>query len=510
MPGISRTLRRAVLLSLTLLPATVGEARATYLPTADRLQVHLNEIWSADRGYYDPGPGATTTQVNGALLLVHSVAALHGHAGPARNDQRARQIARFLTGPQIWTDRPRPGAEPEIRGPGWRAAPDFPSQHPVFEVEAADGLASAYLARDVLGLDAATVEAIRTQIARVATGPDFAWPALRLNQHNWNSSILAAHATVNGRDDVLADGLRRHLARFTGMAADNFGGGLRFHYLPHRPPEATVNVDSPEYANIVLGFSRHYGQARRAGMPEPAQLGLLRDWVRRVVAGYWTHGGYLNWDTGLGFHRWHQRKKVALAQLALLGVATEPGLQPAGEWGAWARWMFDRGLEQLHRPGRALREDSPLAGLRRQRAPAEPRHGVPDGRALRRQRDASAAGGPAGPPVGAAAAAVRLRPGHGPARDHHARVQHGDRGRSTRAPSRTAGSTSRACSTRDRRWPRTSAAWRRRRSACAVRAGRTLLADPVRPPHRCPHRCACPGGPSRRGAPTRARSAACG
>ena len=97
------------LLSLVLLLCVSSEARADYLSTADRLQVHLDPIWSADRGSYDPGPGATTTQVNGALLLVHSVAALHGHVGPARNDQRARLIARFLTGPRVWTDRPLPG-----------------------------------------------------------------------------------------------------------------------------------------------------------------------------------------------------------------------------------------------------------------------------------------------------------------------------------------------------------------------------------------------------------------
>ena len=428
MRGISRTLRRAVLLSLTLLCATA----ARRAPTTSRPRTACRSTWTRSgartAASYDPGPGATTTQVNGALLLVHSVAALHGHDGPARNDQRARLIARFLTGPRVWTDRPLPGAEPEIRGPGWRAAPDFPSQHPVFEVEAAEGLASAYLARDVLGLDAATVEAIRSQIARVATGPDFAWPALRLNQHNWNSSILAAHATVNGRDDVLADGLRRHLARFTGAAADNFGGGLRFRYLPHRPPDASVNLDSAEYANIVLGFSRHYGQARRAGMPAPARLGLLRDWVRRAIAGYWTHAGYLNWDTGLGFHRWHQRKKVPLAQLALLGIATEPGLQPTPEWGAWARWLFDRGLEHytalVERDGRI--PHSLAFGVNvfpQSRGTAyltTARYAANAMRALQAR--------PAGPPVGAAAAAVRLRPGHGTARDHHARVQHRDRG----------------------------------------------------------------------------------
>ncbi len=105
-----------------------------------------------------------------------------------------------------------------------------------------------------------------------------------------------------------------------------------------------MNVDSAEYANIVLGFSRFYGQARAAGMRSPAQLGLLRDWVRRVISGYWTHAGYLNWDTGLGFSRWHQRKKVGLAEQALIGIAAAPELQPDSEWGAWAKWMLDRGL----------------------------------------------------------------------------------------------------------------------------------------------------------------------
>ncbi len=61
-----------------------------------------------------------------------------------------------------------------------------------------------------------------------------------------------------------------------------------------------MNFDSPEYANIVLGFARVYPQARAAGMAKPQQLQLLRDWVRRVISGYWTHAGYLSWDTGLG------------------------------------------------------------------------------------------------------------------------------------------------------------------------------------------------------------------
>ena len=77
---------------------------------------------------------------------------------------------------------------------------------------------------------------------------------------------------------------------------------------------------------------------------------LFRRWERRAIAGYWTHAGYLNWDTGLGFERWHQAKKLGLAQQALIGIAQTRSLQPESRWGRWAKWMLDRGLrfyEQL-------------------------------------------------------------------------------------------------------------------------------------------------------------------
>ena len=70
----------------------------------------------------------------------------------------------------------------------------------------------------------------------------------------------------------------------------------------------------------------------------------MREWVRRALAGYWTHAGYLNWDTGMGFLRWHQRKKVGLAHGALIGIAAEPELAPSPRWSGWAKWMLDRGL----------------------------------------------------------------------------------------------------------------------------------------------------------------------
>ena len=80
-----------------------------------------------------------------------------------------------------------------------------------------------------------------------------------------------------------------------------------------------------------------------------AGRGLIRRWIRRAMAGYWTHAGYMNWDSGLGFERWHQAKKLGLAQQALIGIAQTPRLQPGREWGRWAKWMLDRGLRFYER-----------------------------------------------------------------------------------------------------------------------------------------------------------------
>ena len=64
---------------------------AGYLALADRLQRHLDPLWNEPLGRYDPGPGATTRRSTGTCCSSTRVAALHGHDGPARNDQRARR-----------------------------------------------------------------------------------------------------------------------------------------------------------------------------------------------------------------------------------------------------------------------------------------------------------------------------------------------------------------------------------------------------------------------------------
>ena len=72
----------------------------------------------------------------------------------------------------------------------------------------------------------------------------------------------------------------------------------------------------------------------------------------RLLAGYWTHGGYLNWDTGFGFERWHQAKKLGLSQQALIGIASSPSLAPHPRARGWAKWLLDRGLALYERSAR--------------------------------------------------------------------------------------------------------------------------------------------------------------
>ena len=341
---VRRRATLAVLVACAVCVLVPGPAialdRAGYLAIADRLQVRLGTYFDEALARYDPGPGGTTTQVNADLLLVHAVAALEGHEGAARDDRRARLVARFLVGPDAWTEPPLPPeTDRGLHGPAWRAAPDHFDVHMVFVTEAAEGLAMAHRARAELGLDADTVARIRDELARVAASRDWRWPALRLNQFNWYAAVFAADAGVNGTAAALASGMRRHLDAFLaaagrpGAEAGQPRPGLALQLPARASRRAPANFDSAEYANIVLGFSRYYGQARRAGMPQPVQRRLLVDWVRRTLAGYWTHAGYLNWDTGLGFAAGTCARRCRSRRRRCSGSPPSRSCSPAPEWG---------------------------------------------------------------------------------------------------------------------------------------------------------------------------------
>ena len=145
----------------------------------------------------------------------------------------------------------------------------------------------------------------------------------------------------------------------------NLGPGYRFHYLPHRPPTHPFNLDSAEYASETCHFVLFHEQAVRAGMPllAPEHYRLMRAWVEHIVCAYWTHGGYLNWDTGYGFKRWHAGRTWALAQQGLLAIAVSPRFHNRPEIGSWSKYMFDRGLRFTS--GSRARRSTPRASRRR-------------------------------------------------------------------------------------------------------------------------------------------------
>jgi hypothetical protein len=343
---------RIALLALLLTALLAAPARAYddagYLAYMDRMELRLDSLWDPGLQRYTPGRDGTDTTFNANLLLVHAVAALREHAGPARRDDRARALVRALLHAPPYVRRPyRHGLDSQVHAPGWSASMDLPSdQHVMIDAEVVDGLAHAWLARRQLGLSRRDADRIATAIHRVAHSSFWRWPSIRLNQINWYALIYAADATVGGPGGLLRDDLRRQIHRFAAAASGNFGPGLHFHYLPARAAGSVHNVDTAEYASIVASFTRFYVQARRAGMrpPSPADRRLLRAWLTRVLAGYWTHSGYLNWDSGLGFHRWHQAKKLGLAQQALIGMATAPTLLADRRYAAYAKWILDRGL----------------------------------------------------------------------------------------------------------------------------------------------------------------------
>jgi hypothetical protein len=337
------------------LPATASALdEQGYWAFMDRMQPRIDRYWDEGTGQY----ASFSAGANADVLLTLSVAAGRGHEGPARNDRRARRLVDLLVASPPFVEQPPDPGAAQAHAPGFVSSMGPGGfQHLVVDTEVIDGLRYAWLARHELGLSQAQSGAIADRIHRTALGRFWRWPAMRLNQINWYALVYAANATVTGSPRLLRHDMRLQIERFVARAhgnaaaAGNFGPGLRFNYLPHFRPGSSMNTDSAEYANITASFTREYAQARRAGMRplSPGARRLLRQWMMRVLAGYWTHGGYLNWDTGFGFRRWHQTKKLGLSQQALIGIATAPELAPHPNAQAWAKWMLDRGFDFYER-----------------------------------------------------------------------------------------------------------------------------------------------------------------
>lgn len=339
--------------------APADEAVRFYLTFMDTVVERIHSQWSESHGAYHPMGGTYATVVNARMLQVHAVAALAGHEGASRDDERARRLVATLTSsPVPWrTAGANTRHDKMFHLPGWVTSLTDPQavMDKAVDPQVAQALVAAWRAGSVLGLDAGTLQQIVADVSGAARCSFFRYPGIRLNQLNWNCALYALDAELTGATDLLQGDYREQMLRFATFATHpehpggtaNLGPGWHFSYLPNHDPSSMANLDSAEYANETLDCVRHYAAALAAGMaPLPAAaLEVFRAYAQRTLYGDWTHAGYLNWDTGLGSQRRYIGKVMAFAQQGLLAIATTPMVQSSSAMGAHARWLFDRGLD---------------------------------------------------------------------------------------------------------------------------------------------------------------------
>jgi hypothetical protein len=358
LPRIVR-LRAALPLILAIVAAWPAAARAAtpehYWAFADRRAAEIDADWDPEHGYYRM-VRRFTTRVNADMLEVFARAAEAGHTGPARDDARARRLVDLLLQPPAWTDT---GTTGQTHGPGWTTGLDVAgTQHVSLDAQVASVLAAAWRARAALGLPQDRADLIAARIHAVAASPFYAWPAIRLNQFNWQADLYAADWTVTGDPVRLRFDYAAQLQRFAASArrpsprSPWLNAGLGLHYMPQHSAWWSGNrTSTSEYGGAVLSGLRYYSTAvDAAGMRrlDPAGERLLARFARRQLFGEWTHAGYLNWDTALGFRRWHLQRYWPFAANGLLAVAADRRLFAAQDRET-AAFLLDRALDTYER-----------------------------------------------------------------------------------------------------------------------------------------------------------------
>ena len=242
-----------------------------YWEFVDGVVPALEPIWSDRRGAYVSSWQGASGRTNANMLIIHAVAALRGHRGPSRQDRRARRLVYRMTHRPMARLSRRAGT----RTVCWtRETNSAELDHVSLDSQIAEALDHAWTARRQLGLSRRAALRIVSVVDRCARHSEWRFPNCLLNQINWNAMLYAHAAHITGHGDQMRDDYRRHLARFSagitrpmpGMATSNLGPGYAFHYQPNKPAYARLNLDVPEYANIVASSFGYYGAARRMGM----------------------------------------------------------------------------------------------------------------------------------------------------------------------------------------------------------------------------------------------------
>jgi hypothetical protein len=359
---VSRVVRLvlALLALVVVLPAPAHAAKAwdqdALWGFVDRRQAQIDPRWDAAKDTYLPVGNTDDVRLDANMLAVHAAAAREGHRGASRQDARVIALADVLTRAPALLQPPATRGGGQGHVPGWSSSTIDPgAQHVAIDPQVASSLAAAWEVRDVVGMSPELVTRIVDAIRSVADSSFFAYPAMVLNQFNWQSDVAMAAARVTG-DPRYLEGYRQQLARFVqGTRAALTPGrtpfvnaGLGLIYSPRAAGAlGPALLSTSEYENLVYSGLRHYDGAISLGMAPlaPEDEARLKEWGQRVLYGDWSHAGELNWDTSLGTRRWHLSRYWAFALQGVETLATNGRLSASPQQGAWAAWTAERALE---------------------------------------------------------------------------------------------------------------------------------------------------------------------
>ena len=450
------------------------------------------------------------SMLNATMLLTHAAAALAGHTGPARRDDRARALVDALCNGPAWVTSPSTGSQGHM--PGWRDGLSGGGiQHLVVDTEIVWGLMHAWRARDAARRRRRPDR--RPHHLAPSRASSGSWPTLRLNQVNWYVRMYIGRRGGRRRPAEPADQLLQAAAPLRGRRAQADGG--RRDRQPRRllPLPLPARRPTPQVQPRQRRVREH--RLRPAGrLPAGARRAGCRRWTRRRadVSALVRARAVRLLDARRLPELGHRPRLQALAPgqeaRALAGRAARHAVCASSRRnGPWAKHMLDRSFELFDRwtaRDAGCRRRTPSACRRSTTTSPRPCSPPRACRPTPRRRRSSALGAKRSR---GAAAAVRLRPRRRPAGGHHARVQHGDRRRQPRRlpvrRHRARPAVRRPAGRRGRR--RRAPAGLLRRSSCATRRHDRRRV----PAHRtaATRRCSCSrprAGPAWR--PTRTRS----
>jgi hypothetical protein len=362
------------------LPTGGGWTNAEYWAFADWAMNAAEQGWNERTGFY-----GADIRTSAAMLAAHSIAAQVGYTGgPTRNDARAKRMAeQLILVPPFRTSAPgtssgtsNPRSQSQKHSPGWTGSPTSNTgfQHVSIDPKVAEALSRAWLVRDTIGMTADTATQIVDRIQATAEGVFFRYPNMRLNQMNWYLELYVWAAVTADDPSKWLPEFRSQLRRWCAGAEKvtapwditNLSPSWSFHRDPFAALDGQENIESNEYACIILDALSYLREAKAQGLVlSTQQKKVLKAWSKRALGAYFTHSGYANWDTGLYLQRWHIGRYWAWSLGGLFAIMLNDEQGDADD-AAHAKWLFDRALATYTR----------WATLRGQAVPQSPTYPV--------------------------------------------------------------------------------------------------------------------------------------